>query len=104
MITVEDGNNLDAIGKAIEQAKAEKEKPSFIKITTKIGYGVPAKEGRASAHGEPLGEENIKVLRKNLNWPLEEAFAVPQEVYAHYRTVAEKGAVKESEWNKMFAA
>ncbi|MDD3361470.1 MAG: transketolase [Hespellia sp.] len=104
VITVEDGNNLDAIGKAIEQAKAEKEKPSFIKITTKIGYGVPAKEGRASAHGEPLGEENIKVLRKNLNWPLEEAFAVPQEVYAHYRTVAEKGAVKESEWNKMFAA
>ena len=102
VLSVEDGNDPAAIGAAIEQAKAEKEKPSFIKITTKIGHGVPAKEGKASAHGEPLGEENVKILRENLNWPLEEAFAVPEEVYAHYRMLAEEGAKKEAAWQEMF--
>lgn len=101
-LSVEDGTDLEAIGKAIEQAKAEKEKPSFIKITTKIGYGVPAKEGKASAHGEPLGEENVKILRKTLGWPLEEAFAVPKEVYEHYHSLAAEGAKKESVWKAMF--
>ena len=102
VLSVEDGNDPAAIGAAIEQAKAEKEKPSFIKITTKIGHGVPAKEGKASAHGEPLGEENVKILRENLNWPLEETFAVPEEVYAHYRMLAEEGAKKEVAWQEMF--
>ena len=104
VLSVEDGNNPAAIGEAIEQAKAEREKPSFIKITTKIGHGVPAKEGRASAHGEPLGEENVKILRENLNWPLEETFAVPQEVYAHYRMLAEEGEAKEKQWQEMYEA
>lgn len=101
VLTVEEGNDLSAIGRAIEQAKAEKDKPSFIKITTKIGFGVPAKEGKASAHGEPLGEENVKILRKSLEWPLQETFAVPKEVYQYYRTLAENGADKESLWQKM---
>lgn len=104
VLTVEDGNDLTAVGIAIEQAKSETEKPSFIKITTKIGYGVPEKEGKANAHGEPLGEKNVKALRDTLNWPLEEAFAIPQEVYAHYRGLAEKGAEKENEWNRMYDA
>lgn len=104
VLSVEDGNNPAAIGEAIEQAKAEREKPSFIKITTKIGHGVPAKEGRASVHGEPLGEENVKILRENLNWPLEEPFAVPQEVYAHYRMLAAEGAAKEEQWQEMYEA
>ncbi len=102
VLAVEDGNNPVEIGKAIEQAKAEKEKPSFIKITTKIGYGVPAKEGKANAHGEPLGEENVKILRESLDWPLSEAFAVPQEVYEHYHTLARGGAAKEHFWQQMF--
>lgn len=102
VLAVEDGNDPEAIGKAIEQAKAEKGKPSFIKITTKIGHGVPAKEGKASAHGEPLGEENVKILRESLKWPLEEAFAVPEEVYEHYRALARTGAGKEDCWQKMF--
>lgn len=102
VLTVEDGNDLVAVGAAIEQAKAEKKKPSFIKITTKIGYGVPAKEGKSCAHGEPLGEENVKALRATLNWPLEESFAVPQEVYDHYRMLAEKGSEKEECWQEMY--
>ena len=104
VLTVNDGNDLNAIKKAIQEAKAETEKPSFIKITTKIGYGVPAKEGRPNAHGEPLGEENVRILRESLNWPLDEAFAVPDEVYDHYRSLAAKGAESEAAWNEMFAA
>lgn len=104
VLTVDDGNDLAAVKKAIEEAKAETEKPSFIKITTKIGYGVPAKEGRPNAHGEPLGEENVRILRESLNWPLDEAFAVPDEVYDHYRSLAAKGAESEAAWNEMFAA
>lgn len=102
ILTVEDGNDTEAIGKAVAQAKADKERPSFIKITTKIGYGVPAKEGRASAHGEPLGEENVKILRESLGWSEQEAFAVPQEVYEHYSTLARSGAAKEYFWQQMF--
>ena len=104
VLTVNDGNDLNAVKKAIQEAKAETEKPSFIKITTKIGYGVPAKEGRPNAHGEPLGEENVRILRESLNWPLDEAFAVPDEVYDHYRSLAVKGAESEAAWNEMFAA
>lgn len=104
VLTVNDGNDLSAVKKAIQEAKAETEKPSFIKITTKIGYGVPAKEGRPNAHGEPLGEENVRILRESLNWPLDEAFAVPDEVYDHYRSLAAKGAESEAAWNEMFAA
>lgn len=59
-LTVEDGNDLSAIGKAIEAAKADKERPSFITVKTQIGYGCPAKQGKASAHGEPLGVDNVK--------------------------------------------
>ncbi|MCI5885685.1 MAG: transketolase [Clostridiales bacterium] len=104
VLTVNDGNDLNAVKKAIQEAKAETEKPSFIKITTKIGYGVPAKEGRPNAHGEPLGEENVRILRESLNWPLDEAFAVPDEVYDHYRSLAVKGAESEAAWNEMFVA
>ncbi|MDR1375907.1 MAG: transketolase, partial [Synergistaceae bacterium] len=104
VLTVPDGNNnAAAIGRAIEQAKAEKNKPSFIKITTRIGYGVPAKEGKASAHGEPLGEENVAALRKNLQWPISEAFVVPEEVRAHYGSLAKKGEEAERAWNALYA-
>lgn len=78
-IEVEDGNDLTAIGKAIEQAKADKDRPSFIKINTLIGYGCPAKQGKASAHGEPLGVDNVTALKENINWPCKEAFEVPQD-------------------------
>lgn len=103
-ITVEDGNDLDAIGKAIEAAKADKERPSFITVKTQIGYGCPAKQGKASAHGEPLGEENVKALKENLGWPdPDKAFSIPEEVYAHYHELAKRGAEAEDEWNKLFA-
>lgn len=101
--TVEDGNDLEAISKAIEAAKADHERPSIIICKTQIGYGCPAKVGKASAHGEPLGEENIKELRKSLGWESETAFEVEEDIYDHYNSIAEENAKKEEEWNKMFA-
>ena len=103
-ITVEDGNDLVAIGKAIEEAKADKEHPSFITVKTEIGYGCPAKQGKASAHGEPLGVENVKALKENLGWPEpEKSFNIPADVYEHYNELAQKGAEAEEKWNKLFA-
>lgn len=102
-ITVEDGNNLEEIGKAIRAAQAEKTKPSFIICKTQIGYGCPAKQGKASAHGEPLGEENVAALKENLGWPSQEPFFVPDEVYANYKAISAEKAKDEEAWNKMFA-
>lgn len=103
-ITVEDGNDLQAIGAAIEEAKAEVSRPSFITIKTQIGYGCPAKQGKASAHGEPLGEDNIRAMKEFLEWPTQEPFYVPEEVYDHYRQLAEGKAEAEAAWKVMFAA
>ena len=103
-ITVEDGNNIDSIAMAIEAAKQDTERPSFITIKTEIGYGCPAKQGKASAHGEPLGVENVKALRETLNWPYEEAFFVPEEVYRHFDELSNEKAEAEAAWNVMFAA
>lgn len=103
VIEVKDGNDLAAIGAAIDEAKADKSRPSLIKINTLIGYGCPAKQGKASAHGEPLGEENVTALKENINWPCKEAFEVPSEVYENYKKIAEDRAKAEEEWNTLFA-
>ena len=102
-LVVEDGNNIEEIGKAIEEAKADKTRPTMITVKTKIGYGCPAKEGKASAHGEPLGADNVAALKENLGWPSQEPFYVPDEVYANYKEKAKKGAQAEEAWNKLFA-
>lgn len=103
-LLVEDGNDIDSIGKAIEEAKSDLSRPSFITIRTEIGYGCPAKQGKASAHGEPLGVENVAALRENLGWEYKEPFYVPEEVYDHFRKAAEEKAESEAAWRVMFAA
>ncbi|MGP1541007.1 transketolase [Peptostreptococcus stomatis] len=100
---VEDGNDLEAIDAAIAKAKVDKERPSLIICKTQIGYGCPAKVGKASAHGEPLGEDNIVELRKFLGWENQTAFEVDAEIYDHYKNLAEEGAKKEEAWKAMFA-
>ena len=100
---VDDGNDLDAIGKAIEAAKAEKGRPSMIEIKTKIGAGCPAKEGKASAHGEPLGVENVAALRANLGIADNGPFVLDQDVYDHFAKLAEEKATVEDAWNALFA-
>lgn len=100
---VTDGNDVDAIAAAIAAAK-KTDKPSLIKVNTLIGFGAPNKQGKASAHGEPLGEEEIKLTKENLGWNYEESFFVPEEVKAHMAAWAAEGAKKEAAWNEMFAA
>ena len=102
-LEVEDGNDPNAIGEAIKQAKADTSRPSFIKIHTHIGFGCPAKQDKASAHGEPLGEDNVKALRETLEWQYDEAFYVPDEVYNHYKELADTGKNAESAWNELYA-
>lgn len=102
-LLVKDGNDLEEISKAIEEAKADTTRPTMIEVKTKIGFGCPAKEGKASAHGEPLGVENVAALRKNLGWDIEESFVIPQDVYDNCKKIAEANAKEEEAWNAMFA-
>jgi len=101
---VEDGNDLDAIDRAIQNAKAETRKPSIIEIITQIGYGCPAKQGKASAHGEPLGEENLKATKECLGWTYEEEFYVPEDVREHLEAIKNKGIEAEKEWQSRWEA
>lgn len=101
-LVVEDGNDLEEIGKAIEEAKSDKTRPSMIMVKTQIGYGCPEKQGKASAHGEPLGEDNIKALKENLGFPADKDFYVPDEIYDNYKKITEEKGKAEEEWNKLF--
>lgn len=101
-LRVEDGNDIEAIGRAIEEAKADKTRPSMIEIKTKIGAGCPAKEGKASAHGEPLGADNVAALRENIGWEEKEAFVVPQDVYDNFSARSKELAAEEEQWNHLF--
>ncbi len=103
VITVEDGNDIDTIEKALEAAKAETEKPTLIINKTLIGYGCPAKQGKAAAHGAPLGPDNLIALKENLGWPVDKEFYVPDEVYENTAKAAKRGAEAEAAWNAMFA-
>lgn len=94
------GEDMDAIAKAIEAAKAEKDKPSVIIVNTQIAYGTP-KQGKASAHGEPLGEEATAAMREFYQWDYA-PFDVPAEVYAHFDELKKGYAAEEAEYNKMF--
>ena len=102
VIKVADGEDLEALSKAIEAAKAETKKPSLIIVTTQIGYGCPAKQGKASAHGEPLGADNLQATKENLGWSAE-PFTVPAEVTAHMDEVIAGLAKHEEEWNALYA-
>jgi transketolase len=103
VLKVEDGNDTSAISKAIEEAKANKTQPSIIIVKTQIGYGCPAKMGTASAHGEPLGEDNIKATKEFLGWQWDEPFYVPEEVRAFEKEFVQEGKNRQKQWEEMFA-
>lgn len=103
VLEVEDGNeDLKSISQAIEEAKAEKDKPSLIIIKTDIGFGCPAKQGSASCHGAPLGQDNIDEMKKNLGWDYE-PFTVPQPVKEKIAELQQVYTEEENQWNTMFA-
>ena len=98
---VEDGDNLQEILEAINKAKAS-DRPAFIEVKTQIGKGCPAKEGKASAHGEPLGVENVKELKKNIGLPENKDFYVDEEVYSYIKEEQERSNNAYEAWNLMF--
>lgn len=103
-LRVEDGNNLEEIAKALEEAKAETSKPTLIEVKTVIGYGSPNKSGKSAVHGAPLGEDEMKLTKEYYKWTYEEDFHVPAEVYELFeKTIIQNGQAKESEWEKLLA-
>jgi transketolase len=99
---VENGNNIDAILEAVKNAQAEKLRPSLIKVRTHIGYGSPNKVDSASAHGSPLGEVEVKLVKEFFGFDPEKSFVVPDEVLEFYNEVGNKGIIKEKKWNDLF--
>jgi transketolase len=95
---VTNGNNLKALEQALSEAQKETQRPSLIAVRTNIGYGSPNKQDKANAHGEPLGDEEIKLTKENLGWPLEPNFLIPQEALKHFRTAIDKGKELEDQW------
>ncbi|UCH42842.1 MAG: transketolase [Dehalococcoidales bacterium] len=93
-----DGLEPADISRAIKMAQEETERPSLIICRTIIGYGSPNKQGKASAHGEPLGEEEVRLAKERLGWPYAEPFTVPLEVLAHFRLAVERGNRWQQEW------
>jgi transketolase len=102
VLKVQDGNDIDATEKAIKDAKNEHGKPSIIIVKTQIGYGCPSKQGKASAHGEPLGEAGIKETKEFLGWTMPEPFTVPVEVKEHMGKAISQLSKNEAAWNDIW--
>jgi len=98
-----DGNDVEAIDTAIQAAKKDP-RPSLIVCHTTIGFGAPHKQGTSKAHGEPLGEEELKLAKENLGWPVEPKFYIPDNALEHFREAVERGRKAEAEWKDKFSA
>ncbi|NYE07869.1 transketolase [Bacillus niacini] len=103
-LRVEDGNNLEEIAKALEEARNDLDRPTMIEVRTVIGYGSPNRAGTSGVHGSPLGANELKLTKEAYKWTFEEDFHVPQEVYDNFKNlIVENGTKKEKEWNDLFA-
>ncbi len=96
-----DGNDLERIEKAIKKAKRSKGKPAIIKLRTHIAYGSPNKQDTASSHGSPLGEDEIKLTKKNFGWDSEKTFFIPEQVNEFMLQAVSKGKRAEAKWNRL---
>ncbi len=99
--SVDDVNDLDKLEAAVKKAQAS-DKPSLIITSTHIGFGSPNKQDTSSAHGAPLGDEEVAATKKNLGWPEDKFFYIPDEVKKHFGEVKTNGKQKQDEWNKLF--
>jgi len=104
MQVVPDGNDLAEIERAIEAARAETGKPSLILVRTHIGYGSPNKQDTFEAHGSPLGVEEVRLTKRNLGWPEQLSFYVPEEARAYFREAVSRGKKSEQAWRDRFSA
>jgi len=101
--TADDGNDVDMIDKAIQNAKRDP-RPSIIMCRTTIGFGSPKKQGTSKAHGEPLGDEELNAAKENLAWPTEPRFYIPDDVLAFYRKAVDAGREREFDWKMKLEA
>lgn len=102
--SLDDGNDLESIENAIKKAREVTDRPSIIIIRTHIGYGSPNKQDTFEAHGSPLGEEEVKLTKQNLGWPVEPAFYIPEEASNHFRLAIDNGSKQEEEWKSKMNA
>lgn len=100
---VDDGNDLEAVDRAIQTAKADP-RPSLIACRTHIGFGAPHRQDTAKAHGEPLGDDELNAAKQNLGWPLEPRFLIPPDVLEFFRRAVPDGQRAEDEWREKFEA
>ena len=99
---VEDGNDMSAVAAALMAAREESGRPSLIAVRTHIGYGSPHRQDTAAAHGEPLGEAEVRLTKENLGWPLEPTFYIPPEALEHCRQALVRGAARQAAWEALF--
>ena len=100
---VPDGNDVEAVDRALAAAKSDP-RPSMIRVRTHIGFGAPHKQDTSAAHGEPLGEDEVKAAKRAYGWPEDAQFLVPDEALAHFRKAVERGATLEAQWRATFDA
>ena len=101
--SVADGNDLEAIDRAMATARKETGRPSLIIVRTHIGFGSPHKQDTFAAHGSPLGEEEVRLTREKLGWPAEPQFLVPEEALLCFRQALAKGKEAEASWDTMLS-
>ncbi|HEY9578221.1 MAG TPA: transketolase [Pseudobacillus sp.] len=102
-LRVEDGNNMEEISKAIEEAQQDETRPTLIEVKTVIGYGSPNKSGKSDVHGAPLGEDELKLTKEYYKWTFEQDFHVPEEVYGRFEElIVQKGKTAEQDWDQLF--
>ena len=98
-----DGNDMDAVERALAAAKAEQQRPSLIKLRTHIGYGSPNKQDTHEAHGSPLGPDEVALTKQRYGWDPTLSFHIPQEALANFRLQVPKGREREQQWTDLFA-
>jgi transketolase len=101
---VDDGNDLEAMHRAIEAAKAVTDRPSLVVLRTVIGYGNPKRQGTSKAHSDAFGVEEVKLTKEHLGWPSQEPFFVPDEALRRWRAAGAEGAGRQAEWQQRFDA
>jgi len=105
VLRVGDANDTDRIEHALQLFRSTKDRPTFIVLDSHIGYGSPHKQGTAAAHGEPLGEEEVRLVKRYYGWPEDAKFLVPEGIYEHFTEgVGARGAKARREWTELFAA
>ena len=99
---VEDGNDVAALIDALALTEAEDDRPSLIRVRTNIGYGSPNRQDTSKSHGEPLGEEEVRLTKANLDWPANARFEIPAEVTAHFRAAGGRGGSLQKQWQELW--